>query len=195
MEEMIAEEVQRFLEHLAPLAGQPPEHLAPLAGQPPEHLAPLAGRPPSEDLAPLSGRAPSEHLAPLSGRAPSEHLAPLSGRPPSEHLAPLAGQPLDVEDLLNLPILNTLCRITMGDRFEYTDSRLQGKGLFTMTRKFAPFDSIYMYSSLLPPAPAQSHLQMFNMELDLKSKSPPPPRIWAHIRGRYWSAKIDDISL
>jgi hypothetical protein len=24
---------------------------------------------------------------------------------------------------------------------------------------------------------------------------PPPPRIWAHIRGRYWSAKIDDISL
>ncbi len=26
-------------------------------------------------------------------------------------------------------------------------------------------------------------------------KLPPPPRIWAHIRGRYWSAKIDDISL
>jgi hypothetical protein len=26
---------------------------------------------------------------------------------------------------------------------------------------------------------------------------PPPasPRFWAHIRGRYWSAKIDDISL
>jgi hypothetical protein len=24
---------------------------------------------------------------------------------------------------------------------------------------------------------------------------PPPPGIWAHIRGRYWSAKIDDISL
>ncbi len=24
---------------------------------------------------------------------------------------------------------------------------------------------------------------------------PPLPRIWAHIRGRYWSAKIDDISL
>jgi hypothetical protein len=22
-----------------------------------------------------------------------------------------------------------------------------------------------------------------------------PPRIWAHIRGRYWSASIDDISL
>ncbi len=22
----------------------------------------------------------------------------------------------------------------------------------------------------------------------------PPPRIWAHKRGRYWSAKIDDIS-
>jgi hypothetical protein len=51
-----------------------------------------------------------------------------------------------------------------------------------------------------------------NMELDLQSlfgllctvkliaigrdhRNPPPPRIWAHIRGSYWSAKIDDISL
>jgi hypothetical protein len=25
--------------------------------------------------------------------------------------------------------------------------------------------------------------------------SPPPDPIWAHIRGRYWSGKIDDISL
>jgi hypothetical protein len=24
---------------------------------------------------------------------------------------------------------------------------------------------------------------------------PPPPRIWAHIRWRYWSTKIEDISL
>jgi hypothetical protein len=28
-----------------------------------------------------------------------------------------------------------------------------------------------------------------------RNSSPPPPRIWAHLRGRYWSAKIDDISL
>ncbi len=51
-----------------------------------------------------------------------------------------------------------------------------------------------------------------NMELDLQSlfglhvhscthwlrpRTPPPstPRSWAHIRGRYWSAKIDDIFL
>jgi hypothetical protein len=49
-----------------------------------------------------------------------------------------------------------------------------------------------------------------NMELDLQSlfglqvhscsrwlrlRNPPPPSIWAHIQGRYWSAKIDDISL
>ncbi len=49
-----------------------------------------------------------------------------------------------------------------------------------------------------------------NMELDLqslfglhvhscthllRSRTPSPPRIWAHIRGRWWSAKIDDISL
>ncbi len=52
-----------------------------------------------------------------------------------------------------------------------------------------------------------------NMELDLQSlfghhmsscthwlrscnpPPPPPPTIWAHVRGRYWSAKIDDISL
>jgi hypothetical protein len=31
----------------------------------------------------------------------------------------------------------------------------------------------------------------------LRHRNPPPPfpRIWTHIRGRYWSAKIDDISL
>ncbi len=42
-----------------------------------------------------------------------------------------------------------------------------------------------------------------NMELDLQSlfgllcacNWPPSPRIWAHIRWRWWSAKIDDISL
>jgi hypothetical protein len=42
------------------------------------------------------------------------------------------------------------------------------------------------------------------IELDLQSlfgllcittETPPPSRIWAQIRGRYWSAKIDDISL
>ena len=47
------------------------------------------------------------------------------------------------------------------------------------------------------------------MELDLQSlfgllctavliaETPqlPPPRIWAHLRGRYWLAKIDDIAL
>ncbi len=49
-----------------------------------------------------------------------------------------------------------------------------------------------------------------NMELDLHSlfrlhvhscthwlrprNNPPPPRIWAHMQGRYWSAEIDDIS-
>jgi hypothetical protein len=46
-----------------------------------------------------------------------------------------------------------------------------------------------------------------NKEIDLQSlfgllcttvltpQLPPPPRIWAHIRGCYWSAKIDVISL
>jgi hypothetical protein len=49
-----------------------------------------------------------------------------------------------------------------------------------------------------------------NMELDLQSifglhvhscthwlrpRNSRPPRIWARIQGRYWSAKIDDISL
>jgi hypothetical protein len=47
-----------------------------------------------------------------------------------------------------------------------------------------------------------------NMKLDLHSffgllctavligkDTTTPPRIWAHIRGRYWSAKIDDVSL
>ncbi len=47
-----------------------------------------------------------------------------------------------------------------------------------------------------------------NMELDIQSlfglhvyscthwrRTPPPPRTWAHIGGRYWSAKIDDACL
>ncbi len=47
-----------------------------------------------------------------------------------------------------------------------------------------------------------------HMELDLQKKGScvqlyslvenpqlPPPRTWAHIRGRYWTAKIEDISL
>jgi hypothetical protein len=29
----------------------------------------------------------------------------------------------------------------------------------------------------------------------VETPQPPPPRIWAQIRGRYWSAKKDDISL
>ncbi len=48
-----------------------------------------------------------------------------------------------------------------------------------------------------------------NMKLDLQSlfgllfiavligwdpATPPLPRIWAHIRGRYWSAKIEDLA-
>jgi hypothetical protein len=51
--------------------------------------------------------------------------------------------------------------------------------------------------------------QRLNMELDLPiwaacaqlyslAETPQPPnplRIWTHIRGRYWSAKIDDISM
>jgi hypothetical protein len=28
----------------------------------------------------------------------------------------------------------------------------------------------------------------------LGPRTPPPPCIWVQIRGRYWSAKIDDIS-
>ncbi len=52
-------------------------------------------------------------------------------------------------------------------------------------------------------------LNRLNLSLDLQSlgtpcaqlyslaETPqsPPPRIWAHIRERYWSAKVDDISL
>ncbi len=30
---------------------------------------------------------------------------------------------------------------------------------------------------------------------DPRNPPPPSPHIWAHIRGRYWSAKTDDVSL
>jgi hypothetical protein len=64
-----------------------------------------------------------------------------------------------------------------------------------------------------PPPPSNiCIIHRLNIELDLLSlfglhvhscthwlkprKTPPPPHlIWAHLRGRYWSAKIDDISL
>jgi hypothetical protein len=56
----------------------------------------------------------------------------------------------------------------------------------------------------------ESSTHKLNMEIDLQSvfrlhvhscthwlrpATPPLPRIWAHIRGRYWAAKMDDISL
>jgi hypothetical protein len=56
------------------------------------------------------------------------------------------------------------------------------------------------------PQDEDRYTQRLNMELDLQSLCtavlfgcdpatlPPPPRIWAHLRGRYWSAKIDDVS-
>jgi hypothetical protein len=50
-----------------------------------------------------------------------------------DHLRSLVDQPLEVESQLNLPILNTLCRIALGDRFEYTDQRLQGTHAHTKT--------------------------------------------------------------
>jgi hypothetical protein len=49
-----------------------------------------------------------------------------------DHLRHLVDQPLEVESQLNLPILNTLCRIVLGDRFEYTDQRLQGTLAFKL---------------------------------------------------------------
>ncbi len=56
------------------------------------------------------------------------------------------------------------------------------------------------------PAYSAATHQRLNMELDIQSylgfcvqlyslATPPPPRIWAQMRRRYWSAKIDDFSL
>jgi hypothetical protein len=41
------------------------------------------------------------------------------------------------------------------------------------------------------------HVQSCNHWLRPRNRTSPPlpPRIWAHIQGRYWSAKIGDISL
>jgi hypothetical protein len=75
-----------------------------------------------------------------------------------------------------------------------------------------PCDSIYnvfscLYENSYKCLQAIQH--RLNMELDLQSlfglpcaavlisykTQHPPPRIWAHIRGRYWSAEIDNIFL
>ena len=39
-------------------------------------------------------------------------------------LSQLTGQPINMASQFNLPILNALWRITVGDRFEYTDPQL-----------------------------------------------------------------------
>jgi hypothetical protein len=39
------------------------------------------------------------------------------------------------------------------------------------------------------------HVHSFTHWLRPPPPPPPPHRIWAHIRGRYWSAKINDIFL
>ncbi len=68
------------------------------------------------------------------------------------------------------------------------------------------FSVFIIHSSMALP-----YCHRLNMESDLQSllgssvysgshwakprNSSPPPRIWAHIGGRYWSAKIDNISL
>ncbi len=73
---------------------------------------------------------------------------------------------------------------------------------------FLPFSYVvlYLYKLQQCSLPAKQRL---NMEVNLQSffwavqlhslaetpQLPPSPRIWAHIRGRYWSSKIDDISL
>jgi hypothetical protein len=38
------------------------------------------------------------------------------------------------------------------------------------------------------------HVHSCTHRLRLRKSSPPPLSIWAHIRGCYWSSKIDDIS-
>jgi hypothetical protein len=65
----------------------------------------------------------------------------------------------------------------------------------------------FALSSTVPQERGALSLSRKNMEIDLQSlfglhvhscthwlipRNPhPPPRIWAHVRGRYWSAKID----
>jgi hypothetical protein len=39
------------------------------------------------------------------------------------------------------------------------------------------------------------HVHSVTHWLRTRTAPAPPPRIWAHLRGRYSSAKIDDISL
>ncbi len=39
-----------------------------------------------------------------------------------------------------------------------------------------------------------SCVQLYSLHGWDAASPPPPSRIWAHIRGRYWSGKVDDIS-
>jgi hypothetical protein len=55
--------------------------------------------------------------------------------------------------------------------------------LYTQNFGLMPYSKVYLGSCV----------QLYS--LAETPQLPPHPRVWAHIRGRYWSAKIDDISL
>jgi hypothetical protein len=66
-----------------------------------------------------------------------------------------------------------------------TTERIQG-GIHRLTMEL-DLQSFYM-GSMCTAVP------VLNVQ-KAETPKPPHPRIWAHIRGRYWSAKIDNISL
>ncbi len=71
---------------------------------------------------------------------------------------------------------------------------LKMKTSFKNLRIYATQVLAKVYPSNTMHGPNQtSETVPLNIEFDPDTLQPPPPRFWAPIRGRYWSAKIDDI--
>jgi hypothetical protein len=105
--------------------------------------------------------------------------------------------------------------------FRFLEKKRHGTSPIYMRYRFPSVVSIFSVAkfimrkgvTVVPPYSRKETLwfeHRLNMELDLQSlfglhvqscthwlrpRNPPAPPIWAHIRWRYWSAKIDDISL
>jgi hypothetical protein len=101
------------------------------------------------------------------------------------------------------PLLSICCQ-SVGEGFkDYVESMAPGTHRNLM-------GSSQLWKNICRLMRSSSVIGLLNMELDLESvfglhvpscthwlrpRNLHPPRIWAHKRGRYWSAKIDDISL
>jgi hypothetical protein len=92
--------------------------------------------------------------------------------------------------LLCTPETETLHAALLDLEMDFSNQKIETlskKEIFPDQMRKTPWRKYRVRSPLFVWAPCA---QLYSL-----AETPPFPRIWAHIRGRYWSAKIEDISL